>query len=265
MQTPIFQVDSFTTKPFKGNPAGVCLLDAPKDEAWMQSVAAEMNLSETAFLCPKKDGYHLRWFTPKTEVRLCGHATLASAHILYEFGYYEESETIEFYTLSGTLTSSFDNGTILLDFPRLEPTVIETPQVLIEALGQIPLSTVVSGDTHVLAELENESLVRNFDSDFEKISKLPQGEVMITAKAEPGKYDFVSRFFAPQLGINEDPVTGSAHCLLGPYWAERLGKTEFHAFQASPRGGDVYMRLKGDRVVIGGKAVTIFRADLIRH
>lgn len=259
---PIYTVDAFTVKPFTGNPAAVCLLKKPKEEQWMQSVATEMNLSETAFLLPKKNGYHLRWFTPTTEVDLCGHATLASAHILYEFGFYEEDEQIEFYTKSGTLVSSFDNGIIELDMPRRDPKIISADQTLINTLGVQPIQTAHFDDKLILAEFEFEEQVIDFSPNFKELAKLNYEDILITAKSESSKYDFVSRFFAPQLGINEDPVTGSAHCYLGPYWAQKLGKDEFFAYQASPRGGEVRVRLKSDRAMIGGRATTVLQGEL---
>jgi PhzF family phenazine biosynthesis protein len=265
MNIQIFQVDAFTVKPFTGNPAAVCILEHAKDDAWMQAVAAEMNLSETAFLLPKGNGYHLRWFTPTTEVDLCGHATLASAHILYEFGFYEEDEPIEFFTRSGKLISRFDNGFIELDMPRRDPIKIAPPASLIEALGKQPVSTATFEDKSILAEYESDEFIRDFLPDFKKLSTLDFNDVVITARSEDPKYDVISRFFAPRLGINEDPVTGSVHCLLGPFWAEKLGKEKFLAYQASPRGGEVRVRLTKDRAFIGGKAITVLRGDLVHQ
>lgn len=265
MNIQIFQVDSFTVKPFSGNPAGVCILEQPKNENWMQSVAAEMNISETAFLLPKGSGYNLRWFTPTTEVDLCGHATLASAHILYEFGFYEQDELIEFYTRSGKLISSFDKGFIELDMPRLNPVEIETPKNLVSALGSEPVKTAVYEQKTIIAELEDDDQVINFIPDFKKIADLPYTDITITAKSKNPKYDFVTRFFSPRSGINEDPVTGSVHCLLGPYWSMKLGKEKFLAYQASPRRGEIRVRLSNDRAFIGGKAITVFRGDLVHQ
>ena len=220
MNIPIYQVDAFTIKPFTGNPAAVCLLEHDKNAGWMQSVAAELNLSETAFLVPQKDGYHLRWFTPTTEIDLCGHATLASAHILYEFGFYEEDEQIEFYTLSGTLKASYWEGFIELDMPRRDVVEISSMPEFDHALGQTPAKTSKYENDLIMAEFDNETAIKNFSPNFELLANLPYKEIIISAKADEGKYDFVSRFFAPKLGINEDPVTGSAHCILGPYWAK---------------------------------------------
>lgn len=265
MNIQIFQVDSFTVKPFTGNPAGVCILDQPKNETWMQAVAAEMNLSETAFLLPKGGGYNLRWFTPTTEVDLCGHATLASAHILYEFGFYEQDETIEFFTRSGKLISSFDKGFIELDMPRYEPLEIETPTSLVNALGLEPVSTAVLEQKTIIAEFQNDEDVQNFKPDYQKLADLLYKDITITAKSTNPKYDFITRFFSPRTGINEDPVTGSVHCLLGPYWAKKLTKDKLLAYQASARGGEVRIRLSKDRAFIGGKAITVLRGDLVHQ
>ncbi|HOE35062.1 MAG: PhzF family phenazine biosynthesis protein [Chloroflexi bacterium] len=264
MKIPIYHVDAFAVEPFRGNPAAVCLLQSPRSAEWMQNVAAEMALSETAFLYPKGEGYHLRWFTPKTEVELCGHATLASAHILYEFGFYEPDETIKFQTLSGTITASFSRGTIELDMPRRDPVPIPVSDELIEVLGQKPLAAAVVKDQVILAELADSEAVRNFVPDFKKIATLPQPDLIITAPCKE-KYDFVSRFFSPVTGIPEDPVTGMAHCTLAPYYAERLNKTKFFAYQASARGGEIWVRLGTDRAYIGGKAVTVSQGDLLHQ
>jgi len=263
MNIPIYQVDAFTIKPFTGNPAAVCLLEQAKDDTWMQAVAAEMALSETAFLVPKSNGYHLRWFTPTTEVKLCGHATLASAHILFENGFYEEDELIEFYTLSGTLNASYIDGFVELDLPRRDAKLIDPPQALSKALGIKPVSAASYGDEMILAELDGEDSIRGLAPNFELLKALSFQDVIVTAKAKKEKYDFISRFFAPKVGINEDPVTGSAHCLLGPYWAPKLNKQEFLAFQASARSGEVRVRLQGERVFVGGKAITVLQGKLV--
>ncbi|MEL7645165.1 MAG: PhzF family phenazine biosynthesis protein [Anaerolineaceae bacterium] len=264
MKIPIYHVDAFAVEPFRGNPAAVCLLQSPRSVEWMQNVAAEMALSETAFLVPKGEGYHLRWFTPKTEVELCGHATLASAHILYEFGFYEPDETIKFQTLSGIITASFARGTIELDMPRRDPNPYPVSAQLSEVLEQKPIAAAVYKDQVILAELENAESVRNFVPDFKKIATLPLPNLIITAPCKE-KYDFTSRFFSPQTGVPEDPVTGMAHCTLAPYYAERMNKTKFFAYQASARGGEVWVRLGSDRVYIGGKAVTVSQGDLLHQ
>jgi len=265
MNIPIYQVDAFTIKPFTGNPAAVCLLEHEKDEKWMLAVAAEMNLSETAFLVSHKDGFNLRWFTPTTEIDLCGHATLASAHILYEFGFYEEDEKIEFYTKSGTLVARYHDGFVELDIPLHDPGEVSPLPILDEALGASPVKTSVYNESFVLAEFENEDTIRSLRPNFKLLDQLPYIDICVTARANPGKYDFVSRFFSPKQGINEDPVTGMAHCVLGPYWAKTLGKTQFLAFQASPRTGEIRVRLGNQRVFVGGKAITVLRGDLIHQ
>ena len=264
MKIPFYQVDAFTVSPFKGNPAAVIILEKARNEAWMQSVASEMNLSETAFLVAEKDGYKLRWFTPTTEVELCGHATLASAHVLFEFGFYEPDEHITFYTKSGPICASFKNGTIELDMPRRDPKPMEKDPKIETLLGVPSVAMAEYNGTLLLVELETAQMVTDFVPDFNKINELPQHDVLITAH-EGQRYDFVSRFFSPKTGIPEDPVTGMAHCSLAPYWAERLGKTEFHAFQASKRGGELWVRLGEDRVFLGGKAVTVYQGDILHQ
>ena len=266
MKIPLYQVDSFTVKPFKGNPAGVCLLEQPREAAWMQSVASEMNLSETAFLYPKGDDYYLRWFTPSTEVDLCGHATLASAHILYEFGFYDPDESIRFHTKSGLITATFARGTIELDMPLIEPVSAQSTELLEEILGFIPVAVAKSEDGELLlAELANPSAVIAFEPDFKKINNLEATNLIITASKGYGEFDFISRFFSPRSGIPEDPVTGLGHCLLAPYWAKKLGKDQLVAYQASARGGTIWCRVGKDRVYLGGKAVTLFAGEVLRQ
>ena len=256
----IYQVDSFTDRIFSGNPAGVCLLPAPRDERWMQHVAAEMNLSETAFLVRRPEGFDLRWFTPALEVDLCGHATLASAHILWETG--EAEGPIRFHTRSGWLAATGREGHIELDFPAEPERPVEAPADLREGLG-LPLLYVGQNRFDYLAELESEAAVRALKPDFGRLGRLERNRgVMVTARATTPGYDFVSRFFAPACGIDEDPVTGSAHCCLGPYWKRKLGKDAFAAYQASARGGEVHVTVAGDRVRLGGRAVTVFVAEL---
>jgi PhzF family phenazine biosynthesis protein len=261
MAIEIFQVDAFTDKPFSGNPAAVCVLDGPADEEWMQNVAAEMNISETAFLYREDGGYNLRWFTPTTEVELCGHATLASAHILWETGRLGREETAEFHTLSGVLTAKRRGSLIELDFPLEPETEAETPAGLLESLAVTPLY-VGKNRFDYIVEVDSEEIVRGLRPDFAVLKKVPARGVMVTSVSDAQEYDFVSRFFGPAAGIDEDPVTGSAHCCLGPYWQKRLGKSEFTAYQASPRGGVVHVSVKGDRVLIVGRAVTVLRAEL---
>lgn len=260
---PLYQVDAFTHQPFKGNPAAVCLLKTPRPEAWMQAVSAEMNLSETAFLLPEKDGYRLRWFTPVVEVDLCGHATLASAHVLWQSGALREDETASFYTRSGLLTATRDGNWIELNFPtqRVEP--VQAPPGLIECLGVTAPRFVGKGSFDFLIEVEDEEAVRRARPDFATLKSVARRGVILTSRGGNSGYDFISRFFAPQVGINEDPVTGSAHCCLAPYWGERLGKSQLSAYQASARGGELRLRLENQRVVIAGQAVTVLRGELL--
>ena len=258
----IFQVDAFTDKPFSGNPAGVCILEEPADESWMQNVATEMNLSETAFLFRKEDGFNLRWFTPKMEVDLCGHATLASAHILYTEGHLKPGQKADFHTKSGLLKAEFKNGWIELDFPRLAEESVQAPKDLSRGLGAKPLYVGKCGFMY-LAELQSEEVVRTLKPDFSILGKQEIGSVIVTSRASTKGYDFVSRFFAPIVGIDEDPVTGSAHCCLGPYWSKKLGKNEFVAYQASMRGGVVKVKVGRDRVYLEGKAVTVLEGELL--
>jgi PhzF family phenazine biosynthesis protein len=259
----IFQVDAFTARPFAGNPAAVCLLEQPAGASWMQALAAEMNLSETAFLHPRPDGaFDLRWFTPVVEVDLCGHATLASAHVLWETGALAGDAVARFHTRSGVLSAVRQDDWIEMDFPATPAEPVAAPPDLLEALG---VDAVAAGRTRFdyLVEVASEAAVRALQPDFVRLAQAPARGVMVTARA--AEYDFVSRFFAPASGIAEDPVTGSAHCCLGPYWAARLGRTRFIAFQASRRGGIVRVALNGDRVLLGGQAVTVFRGELDRR
>ena len=255
------QVDAFTNQPFAGNPAAVCVLTNPKDDTWMQQVAKEMNLSETAFLLPQDKGYHLRWFTPTTEVPLCGHATLASAHTLWTEGHLPPEKTAYFYTKSGELTAQLRDNWIELNFPVNPSQPISTPPELPQALG-VPCKSVWHNSLGYLVEVESEQLVREMQPDFALLKKLSCGEVIVTSTASD--YDFISRFFAPGLGINEDPVTGAAHCCLAPFWRDRLGKDEFLAYQASQRGGTIKVGYEGgDRVLLAGQAVTVLRGELL--
>ena len=256
----IVQVDAFTSRPFAGNPAAVCVLPQPREEAWMRDVAREMNLSETAFLHPQNSGFSLRWFTPSVEVALCGHATLASAHVLWQDGHLPQGETARFHTKSGLLTAVQNNGWIEMDFPATACEAAEAPPQLAEALGLKPVF-VGRNKFDYLVEADGEATLRALQPDHTLLGKLPVRGVIVTARSS--EYDFVSRFFAPGSGIDEDPVTGSAHCALGPYWAAKLGKNEFRAFQASPRGGEVGISLTGDRAILSGQAVTVMCGDLL--
>ncbi len=271
MQIPILQIDAFTHQPFKGNPAAVCLLDKPEEPGWMQKVAMEMNLSETAFVVPRADGgFDLRWFTPTIEVPLCGHATLASSHALWETGKLAADEIARFSTLSGWLTAKRTGETIEMDFPAIFSEPAELPQPLANALGLDPKDVIchrarTKQNGNILLQLKAEESVRELRPDFEFLRGHAASGVIVTARGTSSTYDFVSRFFAGYAGIDEDPVTGSAHCMLGPYWSTRLGKTEMSAYQASARGGEVDVRVLGDRIGLGGRAVTVLRGSLIYH
>jgi len=260
---PIWTVDAFTATPFSGNPAAVCLLDVQPSRDWMQKVAAEMNLSETAFLRPLEDGmYELRWFTPSIEVDLCGHATLAAAHILYETGRIGEQETARFETRSGVITACRTGGGIKLDFPSEPVSPLSPPDELIEALGFIPRFTG-SNRFDYLVEADNEATVRGLKPDMALLRTLNTRGVIVTSRSSAtSSYDFVSRAFFPAIGVDEDPVTGSAHCALAPYWAKRLRKDELRAYQASARGGSLTVRLQEDRVMLIGQAITVLSGRL---
>jgi PhzF family phenazine biosynthesis protein len=261
MKISIYTVDAFTDRPFKGNPAAVCLLNEKISDEQMQNIAFEMNLSETAFLIKKDGGYDLRWFTPSAEVDLCGHATLASSHILWEKKQAEKNEKLKFHTKSGILEASYTPKGIELNFPLIEEHPIETPAGLIKALGAKPIYTGMT-KWNFLAELDSEETVRSVKPDFDMLQSLNAWGTIVTARASMKDYDFVSRFFAPEKGIQEDPVTGSAHCALGPYWMKKLGKNTFRAYQASVRGGTVGVRVEGDRVFLTGNAVTVVNGEL---
>ncbi len=261
MTQKIFQVDAFTSEPFKGNPAAVCILDKPANENWMQDIAREMNLSETAFLVPDSGLFDLRWFTPVTEVDLCGHATLASAHALWEEGVLQTSQPARFNTRSGLLTARLEGEWIELDFPANTIESISLPKGLAEALG-VDEKFIGWDGTDYLVEVESEKIIRDLQPDLKTLKTFPVRGIIVTSRADSSKYDFVSRFFAPGAGIDEDPVTGSAHCSLGPFWATRLNKQEMVGYQASLRGGVVRVALKGDRVLLGGQAVTVFKGEL---
>ncbi len=257
----IYQVDAFTDKPFSGNPAAVCILENEMDNSWMQKVAGEMNLPETAFVLKRNNHYQLRWFTPILEVELCGHATLASAHILYESGEVGLTSPILFNTKSGDLKVSFKEPYYEMDFPLEPPKVCDAPDGLLSAIDATPLYIGRNRMDYIL-ELGSESIVRYCTPDLAKLTGIDARGVIITSLSDSGKYDFISRFFAPRFGIDEDPVTGSAHCCLGPYWGNKLNKTELSAFQASPRGGYINMVLKGKRILLSGQAVTVLSGEI---
>ena len=261
MRAPITTVDAFADRPFTGNPAGVCILKEPAPESWMQNVAAEMNLSETAFVVPQQDGYQLRWFAPAVEIDLCGHATLASAHVLWETGQLPHEATARFHTKSGLLTAVWRRDLIELDFPSQPPTKSDPPAELLPSLG-VTAEFVGRSKFDYFVVLGSAQAVRDVKPDFTKLATLPVRGVIVSAKSDDAKFDFVSRFFCPAVGVNEDPATGSAHCCLGPYWAERLGKTELTGFQLSNRTGIVRVRCVGERVKLGGKAITIVRGEI---
>lgn len=258
----LLQIDAFTSQTFRGNPAAVCLLDAERDEQWMQDVAAEMNLSETAFLLPRGSDFSLRWFTPATEVALCGHATLASAHALWEEQILAPTATARFHTKSGLLTAERRDDRIELDFPATLEQRADAPVGLLESLGVSEPVYVGRNKFDYLVEVASEEIVRELNPDHAQLRRIEVRGVIVTSRASETDADFVSRFFAPGSGVDEDPVTGSAHCCLTPYWSPRLGKEEMTAYQASPRGGFVYVQLTGDRVKLRGNAVTVLRGEL---
>jgi PhzF family phenazine biosynthesis protein len=262
---PITVVDAFTSVPFAGNPAAVCVLKQAESAEWMQSVAKEMNLSETAFLTSEGENlYRLRWFTPKVEVKLCGHATLASAHVLWTEGQASSAGPLHFDTLSGTLTAEQkEEDWIALNFPSKSVWESAWLPELSQGLGAEP-AFVAKYDSGFLVEVANKKVLLGIQPDFSLLVRSGCGRVIVTCKAETeDKYDFFSRFFAPDAGINEDPVTGSAHCVLAPYWAKKLGRTELNAFQCSERGGELRLSVQGDRTVIQGHAVTILKGQLL--
>jgi PhzF family phenazine biosynthesis protein len=263
MGRPLFGVDAFTTEAFRGNPAAVCLLDAgpwPEDQ-WCAALAAELNLSETAFLRPRDDGFDLRWFTPLVEVDLCGHATLAAAHILWETGRLDATDPARFHTPGGALSARLDGRAVVLDFPALVATPGPAPPGLEAALG-VEIRACATTAYQLLVEVDTPATVRAVQPDLTAIAALPVRGVCVTAAAPEGDVDFVSRLFAPGVGIPEDPVTGSAHCALGPWWGPRLAKTELVGQQLSRRGGIVRVGLDGDRVLLGGSAVTVWQGAL---
>jgi PhzF family phenazine biosynthesis protein len=257
---PCFHVDAFTARPFAGNPAAVCLLARARPAAWLQKVAAEMNLSETAFVVPTKRGFQLRWFTPKVEVELCGHATLATAHVLWSEGIVAAGQAIAFRTRSGLLAAlRAADGRITLDFPARPARRCRPPAFLAKALGARPVAVARAGDD-LLVEL---AAVRQLAPDIAALAAVQARGIIVTAPATGRRFHFVSRFFGPRVGVPEDPVTGSAHCALAPYWGERLGRTVMTGYQASARGGVVEVELAGDRVLLRGAAVTVVRGELI--
>jgi PhzF family phenazine biosynthesis protein len=257
--TIVHLVDAFASAPFTGNPAAVCPLDGPRDASWMQRVAFELGYSETAFLWPLEQTWSLRWFTPRVEVKLCGHATLASAHTLWSLGHVDE--TLRFQTLSGVLSCTREGERVRMDFPRRELVPTAAPAGVLEALGCEALGVWQAGEDYLI-ELRDEATVRALRPDHRGLRPLGVRGVIVTARSDDPGFDFVSRFFAPGVGIDEDPATGSAHCALTPFWAARLGKTSLSAFQASERGATLGVELQGERVALLGRAVTILRGEL---
>jgi len=261
MYLTMLQIDSFTDDPFRGNPAAVCILDKMPPDRWLGSVAAEMNLSETAFLLPQGDDWRLRWFTPTVEVKLCGHATLAAAHALWELGLLNQDAQARFHTLSGILTARREGQWIEMDFPAQGAQTAEAPPALTDALGVRPVSVHRAGWTW-LVELADEDSVRAVSPDFAAMEP-PHGSAIVTAPSDDPDCDFVCRFFAPVVGVNEDPVTGAAHCVLGPFWGRRLSKAAMVSHQVSARGGIVRVTVAGERVKLAGQAVTVLKGQLL--
>jgi len=258
MQVPFYQVDAFTDRLFGGNPAGVCPLEQWLPDETMQKIAMENNLSETAFFVKKGEGFHIRWFTPKVEVNLCGHATLASAHVIFhDLGF--SGEKISFESRSGLLNVTREGELLILDFPGNKPQRTALPDDFVHSLNITPLQCYRGKEDYLLlykSQKEIEALI----PDFRRLEKTDARAVIVTAPGD--KVDFVSRFFAPRVGVDEDPVTGSAHTVLIPFWAEKLGKTEMNARQLSRRGGIIFCRLNGERVDIGGRAVTFLKGEI---
>jgi PhzF family phenazine biosynthesis protein len=263
MPTRIVTVDAFTDVPFAGNPAAVCVVEQPRPEEWLRNVAREMNLSETAFLIPRNGEFDLRWLTPAVEVDLCGHATLASAHVLWQDGHLPAGKQARFHTRSGLLTADRRGEWIELDFPVKIAAAADPPAELLPALGVSAPVGVFRNIFDYMVEVETEEQVRALTPDHSLLRKIPVRGVIVTARSSTREFDFVSRFFAPGSGIDEDPVTGSAHTALAPYWSAKLGKKEMTGYQASARGGVVRVRMQGNRVILGGQAVTILEATLL--
>lgn len=260
---PYFIVDAFTNRPFAGNPAAVVPLTSWREEAWLQNVAMEMNLSETAYFVPNAQGFDLRWFTPRVEVDLCGHATLASAKVLAQVGQLADGSEVAFSTRSGVLRAIRKGDLYQLDFPVMaaeEKT--EPPPGLLESLNVLPVR-IGKNQFDYLVELESESQVRNLRPDFKRLATVQCRGVIVTALNDSRSFDFVSRFFAPAVGVDEDPATGSSHCCLADFWSKRLGKTKMIGYQASPRGGTIHVEVRENRVVLGGEATIVAQGELL--
>jgi predicted PhzF superfamily epimerase YddE/YHI9 len=262
MQT-IFHVNAFTDRPFTGNPAGVCILEGPADEAWMQNIAAELNLPETAFLHREDSAWRLRWFSPEVEVDLCGHATLAAAHVLWETGRLGPNDRAQFLTKGGDLGAAKRGRGITLDFPELPIEQVGEPHGLLTALGVRSPVAIGRSRFDYLVEVESAQQLRALEPDYTAMRTLDVRGVIVTSLSRSAGSDFVSRFFAPAVGVNEDPVTGSAHCVLGPYWHAKLGRNPLVGYQASRRGGVVEVHMVNDRVELTGQAVTVMRCELL--
>jgi PhzF family phenazine biosynthesis protein len=271
---PVFHVDAFASEPFTGNPAAVCITESQPDSKWMQKIAGEMNLSETAFVYPDQDVLRLRWMTPAVEVDLCGHATLATAHVLRDLqgqnalpasiaGFWK-SGMIQFTSRSGTLTAEFSGDGITLDFPATQVQAAPAPDGIADALGLSPGQIVFSGRSRfdLFLQVQSAEIVRALKPSMQKLSEYPVRGVIVTATGDHSDHDFISRFFAPASGVPEDPVTGSAHCALGPWWAPHFGRTTLFGYQASQRGGRIRVDVRGDRVRLSGKAIIISRGTL---
>ena len=258
----IYQVDAFTTKPFKGNPAGVCILDHEPEVAWMQNIAMEMNLSETAFVFPGKEDRLIRFYTPETEVNLCGHATLSASHILYETGIVRSNKEIRFSSKAGELIIKKQDAWITMNFPVYPLKKLEITSEFEEITGAIPQELYQAGDGWTLALMKNEKEVRDIKPRFSLMKNSIFGDLIVTAESEDPAFDFCVRCFAPAFGIDEDPVTGSANCALVPFWSARTGKKNFSSHQVSNREGILKVSLINDRVEISGQAITIFKAEL---
>lgn len=258
---PFYQADAFTDQPFKGNPAAICFLNEPLPDETLQAIAAENYLPETAFVLPLEKGYSLRWFSPEVEIPLCGHATLATAHVMWSEGMVSETEALHFHTLSGELIVTKASEWLHLNFPGFKEEIFEINTLLEESIG-LKIKHLCKMNHYLVLEVDNPKDILVIQPKMEILKNL--NPVVVTAKAdEDSPYDFISRFFGPSIGIPEDPVTGSAHCCLGPYWSSRLGKTKMLGYQASQRGGEVMVQILGDRVQLSGKAVTVIKGQMI--
>lgn len=263
MNNLLYHVDAFTSEPYKGNPAAVMISSGALTEEYMQTLAAELNLSETAFLTPQDGGFRIRFYTPECEIDLCGHATLSAAHIIYEAGLAEPATELHFFSKAGELTVQNSNGLIIMDFPVYKLEKVKTDKVLNEASGLAPLELYKCDYNWYLALLKTEKEVINAAPDFNKLKETKYANLIVTAQSEHKEIDFLVRCFVPGMGINEDPVTGSAHCALTPFWAKKMDKNEFTSFQASKRGGYLRLKLAGERVYIAGNAVTILKSEIL--